>query len=480
MKLIPSLLRLVARATSATAATTAATTAVSALLMLGVAPALAQSGADSFVITGAKLLGPTGVAQDVSILVQNQRIVAVGQQVTVPPGTRQIDAAQRFVTTGFFAPMSNLGVSEISQVEETDDQTDHSMRYSAAFEMVDSFNPYSSLIPIARVDGVTRAVVAPMSTHSLLAGSGMVVSTGSIKNWLVLPRVAMFGQLGESGAKMHGGRGEALLNLQEMFWEVRQASQQSPNGKPGAEKGAAKAGAKGADKGIYKVAEKVAEKGAEKAASLPNIPNLLTQADIDALRPVLQGRMPLVLTIHRAADILAALKLARQHGIRLIIQGAAEGWLVADELAQQKVPVILNPEQNLPERFESLQARADNATLLHRAGVLLAFSSNQTRTHNVRNLRQLAARAVVNGMEPAAALAAITLNPAKMFGVDQQLGSVEPGKLADLVLWNGHPLEAMSYPSQVWISGALVPPQTRQTELRDRYLQRLQLVPIKQ
>jgi imidazolonepropionase-like amidohydrolase len=453
-------------------------------ILLSVCALLASTlaRADSFAITHAELFGPGGVAHDVSILVQDQRISAVGSKLALLAGIRQIDAAGRFVTSGFFAPLSNLGVNEISLVEETNDQTGDNRRYSAAFDMVDSFNPYSSLIPVARVDGVTRAVVAPLANHTLLAGAGMVISTGSLKNWLVQSKVAMFGQLGETGVKLVGGRADAWLNLQEMFLEVKQASERSAPTRHAASGTGAQTGAKaGAKPGNpLNVANAASAATAANVSPVPNLPSLLTQADIEALRPVLQGRMPLVLSLQRASDILAAIKLARQYGIALVIHGAAEGWMVADELARNKVPVIINPEQNLPERFESLFARNDNAAMLQRAGVLVAFSFGAARAHNVRNLRQLAARAVAYGMEPGAALAAITLNPAKIYGMDKQMGSVEPGKLADLVLWDGNPLEALSYPSQVWIGGAAVPNHTRQTELRDRYLQRLQLAPIKQ
>ncbi len=208
----------------------------------------------------------------------------------------------------------------------------------------------------------------------------------------------------------------------------------------------------------------------------PEHPSQLTAQDIEALRPVLAGEEPLVLYLNRASDILTALKFADDNGIKLIVRGGAESWLVAPTLAEHQVPVILDPRLDLPQHFESLAARADAATLLQKAGVVVAFAlDDEFSTHNARNVRQLAGNAAAQGMDREAALAAITLNPARIYGVDGTLGSLESGKIGDVVVWDGDPLETTSFPRSVFIDGQEVPAISRQTELRDRYMQRLHL-----
>jgi imidazolonepropionase-like amidohydrolase len=155
--------------------------------------------------------------------------------------------------------------------------------------------------------------------------------------------------------------------------------------------------------------------------------------------------------------------------MRAVIAGGAEAWLVARELAQAQVPVLVDPLVNLPGSFDQLGARLDNAARLHAAGVTFAFSQSGDATHNARKVRQLAGNAVANGLPWDAALAALTANPARIFGLADR-GRIEPGQRADLVLWSGDPLEVTTYAEQVWIDGAPVDPRTRQTELRDRYL----------
>lgn len=379
-----------------------------------------------------------GVISSGTLVMRDGKIIALGQHVTVPADATLIDGTGQTLTPGFFAPMSTLGVVEVEGVDESDDHSNGNKRYSAALDMIDAFNPNSTRIPIARVDGVTRAMVAPESKKggSAISGQGMVISLGTSPNWLVKPQAAMFAQFGEQGAGLNGNRASAVLALREAFEEARDA-------------------------------------GKKKDGSHPD--PLLTSLDIAALRPVLAGKTPLVMSANRASDITAAMALANKYKFKLIIEGGAEAWVVATQLAKQKVTVILDPESFLPSHFESLGSRADNARLLQQAGVSIAFSSGGTASQNTRNLRQLAGNAINAGVEPQIALAAITLNPAKMLGLEKQLGSLVVGKTADVVVWNGDPFELASYPNAVFIDGERMPSNTRQTALRDRYMKVLQL-----
>jgi imidazolonepropionase-like amidohydrolase len=411
------------------------------LFALGAAlPAMASAA--TIAITNAEIHteGRGGIIPKGTVLIRDQRIDAVGADVPVPPDARVIDAQGKPVTPGLFDAYTNVGLKEIDGVDESNDTAVSRPRYSAALDVTDAFNPRSTLIPVNRIEGLTRAVTAPESGSggSFIAGQGAVVSLGSLSEWLVKPKAAMFAQLGETGASLSGGsRTAAWAALREAFDEVRQAGMPRTN---------------------------------------PEHQSQLTRLDIEALRPVLSGEEPLELYLNRASDILAALKLADDSNVRLIVRGGAEAWMVAPQLAEHQVPVLIDPREDLPQRFETLAARADSAALLQKSGVLIAIVlDDDFSTHNARNIRQLAGNAAAHGLDKEAALAAITINPARIYGVDGTLGSIEAGKAADLVLWDGDPLETTSFPKAVYINGAEVPMTSRQTELRDRYMQRLKL-----
>src|SRR5690606_12391666 len=187
-------------------------------------------------------------------------------------------------------------------------------------------------------------------------------------------------------------------------------------------------------------------------------------------KPYLAGGR-VVFSVDRAADILQVLALAKRHGMRPVIAGGAEAWRVAEALAAAKVPVLLDALDNLPGNFDRLGATLENAARLHAAGVTIAFSQRGDATHNARKVRQLAGVAVANGLPWDAALAALTRNPAEVFGQADR-GRIAVGQLADLVLWSGDPLEVTSWAEQVWIAGKPQPMRSRQTELLERYLAR--------
>ena len=190
--------------------------------------------------------------------------------------------------------------------------------------------------------------------------------------------------------------------------------------------------------------------------------------DLEALQPLLKQQAVLTVSADRASDILAALDLAREFRLRLTIVGGAEAWKVADELARARVPVVVEPTLNIPGGFDSMGARLDNAALLHRAGVPVVLAA-PGGTHNLRSLTQGAGIAVANGLPWEAGLTAITLGPARAYGVERTHGSVAVGKVANLVVWSGDPFEFASAPVQVYVRGAAVRGTSRQTLLRDRY-----------
>jgi imidazolonepropionase-like amidohydrolase len=408
------------------------------ILFLLAALALPVS-ADTVAIVGGKVvtLGPAGTIENGTVLIQDGRIRAVGANLAVPADARRIDASGKVVTPGLLDSMSRLGLVEVGAVEGTRDARTELDSVTAAFDVTEALNPRSILIPVNRVEGLTRAVVAPAPGNSLIAGQGALIHLGGPEggpaNYVVKPQVAMFGVLGEAGMGFGGGsRAAALLRLREALADARD----------------------------YAKNRQAYDQGERRAYSLSRL-------DLEALQPVVRGEMTLVLGVNRASDIEAALRLAKEEKLKIMLAGCSEGWVVADEIAAARVPVLISPIENLPGSFESMGATLENAARLHRAGVTFAFMTGDA--HNSRNIRQQAGIAVANGLPWDVSLAAMTSIPARLWGIADRYGTLEPGKDADVVVWDGDPLEVTSFPEAVFIRGVQMPEDSRQLELRDRY-----------
>jgi len=209
-------------------------------------------------------------------------------------------------------------------------------------------------------------------------------------------------------------------------------------------------------------------------ALLPNDQRLLTPAGRQTLLEYLSNAAgPVIFDVDRAADIRQVIALAQREKLRAVIKGGQEAWRVAPELAAAHIPVVLNPLDDLPASFDVVGATLENAARLNRAGVKIAFSLDDPQAHNIRKVRQTAGIAVAHGLPAEAALAAMTVNPAEILGVAGRNGSIARGRPADLVLWSGDPLEVTTLAERVFIQGQAQPMQSRQTALRDRYLEKL-------
>lgn len=398
----------------------------------------AAGNGKTYAITGGTVytLGAAGKIEHGTVLVKDGKIAAVGANVDIPADAERIDASGKIVTPGIFDPQSQFGIVEVGAVKETRDASAGDSRFSAAFDVADAINPRSVLIPVNRIAGVTRAMVSPTNGDKhIIAGRGAIIDLGSTEGFIHRDAAAMFAALGETGAAQAGGsRAAAMLALREALQDAKDYADNTS---------------------AY--------------ASNQRRKYALTRLDLEALGPVLAGQEPLVLHVERASDIEAALRLARDFKLRLIVSGGAEAWMVADELAAAHVPVLLNPLEDLPAHFETLGSTLENAARLQKAGVLIAFATGDT--HNARNVTQAAGNAVANGLPWLDALKALMLNPARIYGMDKDVGTLEQGKLADVVIWSADPLELSSFADQVFIAGRKIPMVSRQTMLRDRYMQ---------
>jgi imidazolonepropionase-like amidohydrolase len=419
-------------------------------------PASAQS---LTAITGGRVLTGTSVIENGTVVIQNGRVVSVGTGAA-PAGARIIDARGKVVSPGFVAVDSGLGGSEISSVNGSDDLSNGANTISASFDVSYGLDPWSFTLPVARLGGITRAIVVPthagggggsgghahddsdfagvghggLQSPGLFAGQAAIIHLAAGTDILVKPRVAMIAPFGEAGAGIAGGaRGAQFTQFKETLAEVRLFAR---------------------------------NRAAYDRAGLRDLS--LSRADLEALIPVANGTLPLIVTVRRAADIQQVLRLAREEGVKIILDGAEEAWLVADQIAAANVPVLLNPISNLPGSLETRAARMQNAAVLDAAGVVIAIKGNDG-SHRVRETRYNAGNAVSHGLPYDAAIEAITVNPAKIFGMAGQFGELRAGAAADVVIWSGDPLEPLSNAETIFIGGAEQAPTSRQFLLRDRY-----------
>jgi imidazolonepropionase-like amidohydrolase len=415
------------------------------ILIAALAAATCLSGAaraQSVAITNAHIysMGPAGEIASGTVVISGGRIVSVGAGAA-PAGAQVIDVHGQIVTPGLIASNVALATADVSEgVESTNDEATASDRLSAAFDIQYAINPDNILIPIVRLGGVTDAVVTPDYPHDrnrrnmLFAGQAAAIHLGSGMDLLRKGHAGMVLVMGEDGAKLAGGsRAAEWVLLRAMVDDVRDYAR---------------------NKAAY-------DRNQSRSLNL-------SREDLEALIPVVEGREPLVVTVHRAADILRVLQFAREEKLRLILESAEEGWMVAPQIAASGAPVLLNAGADLPASFEQLGSTLENAGRLDAAGVLVGIEDPPIQQGG-RSPRIDAGRAVAHGLPFEKGLAGITVNLAKIWGLND-VGSLAPGKDADLVVWSGDPLEPLSAPVAVLVKGVQMPLRDRDLDLRDRYL----------
>jgi imidazolonepropionase-like amidohydrolase len=429
-----------------------------ALLLLATmlaSPAAAQTGSPqsdasqggTIAVTGGTVAVGDGSApiENGTVVFRDGRIVAAGQGVAVPAGATVVDARGKWVAAGIVAGFTDMGLVDAAGVGESNDSSAANAPFAAGIDVAPAINPAALAIGNERLGGVTRALVSPRAGDFIFAGQGAVIDLGADPDAVTRARAFQFVELGEDGGRLAGGsRPAAYAMLRD---QLAQAQDYRRN--PAAFDG------RGRDA-------------------------LLKRADAEALLDVLDGRTRLLVHAERASDIRAVLGLTRSYpGLKLVLLGAAEGWLVAREIVAARVPVIAAALADLPASFEQLAATESNVGRLRAAGVSVGVSTvgaNDAPGEHV--LAQFAGNLVAiarvpghQGLSWGEAFATITSAPAAALGMEGEIGSLRPGRRADVVIWDGDPLELASAPTAIWIDGRAQPMQSRQTRLRDRYLQ---------
>ena len=391
--------------------------------------------ADSYLIKNGRLvtMGMQGVIENGDIHIVDGRIVEVAQEINPESMDEVIDAGGAYVTPGLFDSGTQLGLAEVEKYIGSTDNRVKGQPLGAGFSPALALNRYSSFVPMVRKEGITRAMVLPVTGSEILAGQSALVQLGGNAPFSTNDGNAVHLYLREVDRKLAGGSQASALT-------------QAVNSLKEAERF-------GKNKRAYQSGKTREFRQSEN--------------DLKTLLQVLNRDMTLVIHLDRAADIETVIAELNVFNIRLVIAGGREAWKVKELLAEREIPVVLNVIDNLPSRFDRLGARLDNAALLVGAGVKVAFMT-QDLYSDTRSLTQAAGVAVAYGLTWHQAMKAITVNPAAIWGLENY-GSLEAGQVADIVIWDGDPLEVMSAPTRLMIDGRWINLTTRQDLLRDRY-----------
>ena len=372
-------------------------------------------------------LGNGDIAKTQDILISDNTIIGVGTNLIIDANTRVIEVNGLPITPGLISPMSNLGIVEINALDVTRD--DESDLLSAGFSIFNAFNPHSTGIPWNRSNGVTSAISTPSASSFPIFGLGShFVLDGSLEI-KGSKDIAMFGRLGAS----YGSRAETLSILESLL----------------------------------DIGKMVNTLSIEEILEMNLADQLELQAqDIVALGKVVNDGMPFVLETNRAVDILQALSMKKRYGLNLVLVSVEEAPMVLGQLKESNTPVIIDPMDNIPNSFDELGSSLDLGKILDQAGIPIMFSTQ--RSHNYHLMRQGAGNAVAYGMSYETAIKGMSNTVAQTFRLNNR-GSIETGKLADVIVWDGDPLEPSSFPKIVMIEGQLQDLSSRSTKLTERY-----------
>ena len=346
-----------------------------------------------------------------------------------------IDAQEKIVTPGLIATDTEIGIVEIGALSVTRD--DSADMYKIGFSIYDAFNPNSTLIPWNRSNGVTTSLTIPQNTSSPIGGMGSLFVLDGKLNVTGVRDAAMVGQVGGSSS---GSRSEHYAIIEDLLVMASSLSKKDLS----------------SDSDIY---ELIGEWAVASAMELH-------PRDIKALFKIMNDNVPLIMKSHRASDLLKLIEIKERFNLNMVIMGAQEAHLVKSELAEAGIPLIINPINNIPDSFDELASNIQMASRLEEAGIPIMF--NVSRSHNYHLIRQGAGVAVANGMSYGGAIKSLTSIPAETFGMSDR-GTLEAGKIADLVIWDEDPLEPSAMPEYVFIGGENMDLTSRATRLTDRY-----------
>jgi len=409
----------------------------------------ASSTGEIIVLRGGKLLTVShGVIEKGVIVMQNGRIAAIGGASTaIPAGAKVIDVTGMTVYPGLIDAETHLGLTEVQADRMTNDTLEPSDEIMPHMHVYDAFHAETALIPVARINGITNAIVAPAEGDTLPGQDAFIQLAGRSADEMLLSRdIAL--PLNFTGRQR---RNESFATAKfpqtrmGMAAQLRQAFIDAQDYEA-------------------KLAAYDKKKAAEpdKAGAPPK-----RDLKLEALLPYLHGQKPMVLAAEEPNDLQTVLDMAKEFHLKVILNHLTHSSEVLDKIAASGFPVIVGPIYEQPKDWERYDAVFRLPAEMVKHGIKIAFASYDA--HNVRGLPYTAGYAVGFGLPADEALKAVTLNPAQMFGMDKDLGSLDAGKMANVVVANGDPLDVKSDVKHVFIAGQDIPLVSKQTELRDRY-----------
>src|ERR1041385_6836337 len=385
----------------------------------------AAASNETIALKGGKLLTIShGVIENGVVVMQNGRITAVGSAGTaIPAGAKVVDVTGMTVYPGLIDSETHLGLTEISADRMTNDELEPSDEIMPHMHVYDAFHAETALIPVTRINGITNAVVAPASGDTLPGQDCFIQLSGaSATEMLTVRDLAM--PLNFTGAQR---RNQSFESAKFPFTRMGMAAQRRQ----------AFIDALDYDQKLAAYDKKKSssdEKERDKAGAPPK-----RDLKLEALLPYLHGKKPVVLAAEQPNDLLTALELANEFHMKVILNHVTHSAALLDKIAATGLPVIVGPIYEQPKESERYDAVYSMPAQLARRGIKIAFASYDS--HQARNLPYAAGYAVGFGLPPEEALKSMTINPAQMWGVDKDLGSLDVGKMGNVVVANGDPLD---------------------------------------
>ncbi|NQV72314.1 amidohydrolase family protein [bacterium] len=409
----------------------------------------------TYAITNARIETVSdGTIENGTIVIEGDRIIAVGKNVTIPAGAEIIDGTGLHVYPGMIDSGTSLGLTEIGSVAETND-TNEIGDVTPHMDALTAINPNATAIPVTRVSGVTTVISEP--SGGLLPGTAALINlfgytaeqmqAGNVKMLVLQFPVKSTGRgFGGFGG---GGRGGANNDPEEQYKKAMEKLNE-----------------------IWDRAELYHKITSAYEANPQGKQRPVYAPEMDAIRPVISGERTLMLKVDEEAAILAALEWVKARKIsNVVFSGVSEGWRVADKIAEAGISCLVGPMLATPTRSSDRYDRAyANIGLMADAGVKVAIRTGESE--NVRNLPFNAGFAAAYGLGKEAALRAVTLAPAEMFGIDKDFGSLSVGKKANLFISDGDPFETSTNILALFIDGFNVPMDSRHTDLYKEFLNR--------
>ncbi len=422
--------------------------------VLAAAVAAQAQSPQPIALTGAKLLTVThGTIENGVLVMADGKISAIGEagKVKIPSGAKVVDAKGMTVYPGLIDPESNFGLTEISADQMTNDLVERSDEIMPHMHVYDGFHAGTELIPVARLNGVTNGVVAPASDDTIPGQDIFIQLYGKDRDEMIMGRdIALAMNFGAeqrrrgSGRGGGGGRSEYPSTRMGLITQLRQTF---------------------LDVQDYEARREAAAKKDDKTFK--------RDLKMDALIPYLKGERPVVIGVYEGYDVETIMALAQEFHLKVILNHVTHTQEILDKIAAYHVPVIIGSIYDFPRADQRFDAVYTLPAELAKRGVKIAISSadagGPVSSHSARNLPYAAGFAVAYGLPYEDALKAITLNVAEMFGFGDRLGSLDVGKMANVVVANGDPLDVRTDVKQVYIQGVAVPMEDRQTHLRDEY-----------